>query len=373
MGWCVVRLPMKYKLVVDMKTSKGIVMSIRWIAPLLVLIFTASGIYVQGRMLPTDLCVDGTITPSESSILSDMQFTHQENPYILMNLSPECRYVIAVFKVSTAPEDERLFVGWDITVGNKMFEYIRPRITNNQIPVFHWNSDESEVLVGASHVTYKGDSFPIATYPFHLWKLNTGESYVLRCDGDYCLDPFFRHAIWDDHHNWVWSTGPTGAVAFDRNSGLVVDSYPNPPWDGGHYDFMYGHSIIFSDDMSHIIVYFDSNSAAGLTVWDINQHRAYPVYVANFLGGDIALSPNNRYLAVGYLAIRVWDLHNLESAYEDRLPIYRHEGPLPNHYSYLGDINELRFINNSIIETRVLREIQLWDLHTGELIEPESE
>lgn len=350
----------------------------KWIVILMLYIFAVLNVYGQNRSLPAILCgVNGSVTPSEAIILDDIQIVDQENPFMLMDLSPQCRYVIAMFKVSTAPEDERLFIAWDILTGSRIFEYIRPRITQNQIPVIHWNEDESEVLVGASHVTRAGDAFPIATYPFHLWKISTGESYVLDCNAGYCLEPFIRSAIWDDYHNWVWSTGATGAVAFDRNSGLVVNSYPNPPWDGGHFDFMYGHHILFSDDMSHVIVYFSANSAAGLTVWDINQHRAYPVFVENYLGKGnskkIALSPDNRYLAVGHFAIRVWDLHNLEPAYEDRLPIYRHEGPVPISGIFGGEITQLRFINNSIIQTTANgSEIQYWDLHTGELIDPES-
>lgn len=335
----------------------------KWIAILILLILTALPVSAQGRELPTDICFDNSVSPAEASILSEIESIHIVNPYMLWDLSPSCRYVIAMFRVASAPEDERQFVGWDIQTGSLIFDYIRPRTTQNQIPVFHWNPEETEVLVGASHVTYLGDSFPIATYPFHLIKPASGEAHVLRCDGDYCLDPFFRSAIWDDHHNWIWSTGPTGVVAFDRNTGLVVNSYPNPPWDGGHYDFWYGHHFFFSEDKSHIVVYFQARSAAGLTVWDVGQHRAYPI-PANYLGSyaAVALSPDNRYLAVGGLAIRVWDLQNLEPAYEDRFPIYRHEGPFAN-------IGCLQFVDNTIIETRSADGVQLWDLHTGELIE----
>ncbi|MEO1439007.1 MAG: hypothetical protein AAFV33_01310, partial [Chloroflexota bacterium] len=70
------------------------------------------------------------------------------------------------------------------------------------------------------------------------------------------------------------------------------------------------------------------------------------------------LSLDNRYLAAGYDAIRVWDLQNLPAAEAERLPIYRHGGPQ-------ALINELRFADNGVIETVSADGVQQWDLHTG--------
>lgn len=337
----------------------------KWLAIVIVLILTILPVLAQGRELPTNLCgEDDVVTDIEAIILADIEAIHAGNPYILMDRSPQCLYVIGMFQVATAPDDERLIIAWDVNDGGRVIEYIRPKLNFSQVPQFLWNPSETEVVIGSVPQRIGLGNSP-AQHPFHLWKLDTDEGFVLQCGVENCLSPLFRRIIWDDTHNWLWTGSLYGMVAYDRDTGYVTYSYENPPWEG--YISIWGHSVVFSDDMSHVIIYFDTNSSAGLTVWDINQYQAYPVYIDDFVSrhGSIALSPDNRYLAIGFRAIRVWDLQNLEPAYEDRFPIYRHEGPFAN-------IGFLQFVDNTTIETRSADGVQLWDLHTGELIESAS-
>jgi WD40 repeat protein len=96
---------------------------------------------------------------------------------------------------------------------------------------------------------------------------------------------------------------------------------------------------------------------------------ATPVYVGDIAGayiieGDrhpVALSPDNRYLVVGYDALRVWDLTSLAPAFEERLTIYRHGGPE-------SLITNLRFVDHGVVETTSNDGVQWWDLHTGEFV-----
>ena len=107
-----------------------------------------------------------------------------------------------------------------------------------------------------------------------------------------------------------------------------------------------------------------------VTVWDIDRFTAYAINVEGFglpytedrSCDPLALSPDNRYLVIGSAAIRVWDLQNLPAVFEDRLPLYRHEGPVSR-------IGCLYFIDNTTIETISSDGIQRWNLHTGELID----
>jgi WD40 repeat protein len=75
----------------------------------------------------------------------------------------------------------------------------------------------------------------------------------------------------------------------------------------------------------------------------------------------IALSPDGRYLVVGWYALRVWDLNNLPANFDDRQPIYRHEGPIKV-------ITAVRFIDSQTIETTSGEGVQRWNILTGEAV-----
>ena len=345
----------------------------KWIAILILLILTALPVSAQGRELPTDLCgTADVVTDIEASVLADIQAIHSGNPYILINRSPQCRYVIAMFQVATDPEFERLFVMWDMNTGGRLFEFARRRTGDREVPFFRWNAELSEVVVGGwSNRGFLHDG--TVRPPMNLLKLSTFEHVELDCDirATTCVVPDSRDIYWDDDRNWLFMAGSNGVVAFDRNSGQVARLLLNLPWT------LYGRYLnkyFLSDDEAFAVIYVTSGTVDYLTVWDINSYQSYPVHVDGFVPlsrcrdrstTSVDLSPDNRYLAIGFRAIRVWDLQNLEPAYEDRFPIYRHEGPFAN-------IGCLQFIDNATIETRSADGVQLWNLHTGELIESDS-
>lgn len=70
------------------------------------------------------------------------------------------------------------------------------------------------------------------------------------------------------------------------------------------------------------------------------------------------LSPDERYLALSFSTIRIWDLQNLPTKFKDRKPIYR----LP--YGYIHGY-ESRFISPSVIEIIEHNKTILFDLSTG--------
>jgi len=333
----------------------------RWILCLLGFILLTIPISAQRLNLPTDICDDDVVTPSEATILEEIKAIHNATPYSLHDTSPSCRFVIVMFDVSN---NERQFIAWNVYGGDRLFDYVRPRQTNYEVPIIHWNTQESEVLVGAWHDSvYPG--FDRASGPYHLWKLDGSSVVVMRCDTA-CVTPSFQSVTWDDSRNWLWTPGWSGAVAYNRETGQVARSFYNPPWDGGLVEPGGGHGYRFSDDGTHVIVASTSSTVDTITVWNIDRYIPFAVNAKTFVPLAFDLSPDNRYLALGFRAIRVWDLKNLASVYEDRLPIYRHEGPFAN-------IAGLRFVDETTIETRSAEGIQLWDLHTGELISSENE
>jgi WD40 repeat protein len=78
---------------------------------------------------------------------------------------------------------------------------------------------------------------------------------------------------------------------------------------------------------------------------------------------QIALSPDGRYLVVGKEVLRVWDLANLPEKFEDRLPVYRYDGPE-------RIIHALHFVSNEVVETTTLDGTQQWNILTGEQVSP---
>jgi hypothetical protein len=294
--------------------------------------------------------------------------------------SPNCRYLAGVLTSSQYVSSRAIgrsgsspsLIIWDSETDERVFVSDYWRYSN-----FHRQS--------GGQVFWKPDSTAALIVPFsrdfrslggrgegELWFSSSGESISLEDmqDTDYLVPrATFVQVYWDDARNWLWSSSSAGVVAFDLSSGSQVLDLRNPPWIEEYWQVPQSR-FTFSEDGTKVVLYtiaeHGSGGAAALTVWDLTSMTGTPVYMgdiagAYITGGDrhpIALSPDNRYLAVGYDALRIWDLTSLPAAYEDRLPIYRHGGPD-------SIIASVRFLNDSIIETTSNDGVQLWDLHTG--------
>jgi WD40 repeat protein len=287
--------------------------------------------------------------------------------------SPSCRYELGVYSIPELDELHRRIVIWDSYTQQIIINYIRPRENNRITMRWFWSPDEREFVIGGYFKSvYPGFSNPRGVY--QLWNLTNGTTINLQCPPEIDrIVPSFETFFWDNERNWLWVGSWEGVLAYDRLTGEVVRSFPNPPW-GGSIGYYAGHNYRFSLDGTHVVVIFDAGSGLNdaLTVWDINDGMSFPVNVEGFVthrmaspavsmsecASSIALSPDNRYLALGYTVIRIWDLENLQPAYEDRLPLYRHDGPEAN-------IRCLRFVDANTIETNSVLAIQRWDLHTG--------
>lgn len=216
---------------------------------------------------------------------------------------------------------------------------------------FMWQrSSNSNVRVGAlpiaeTHVTSSGDTY------YDYWNLFDRS--------------WFNQYYWDLKRGWLWGSGEGGVSAYDVNTAIEVRFFQNNSWAESRF--------VFSSDNSRVVVYSIAEPGsvrdAAITIYDIDSQASVAVNVEGFAAPEIplanyhpvALSADNRYLAVGYDAIRVWDIQNLPEKFEDRLPIYRHAGPK-------ALIQSLRFSDWGVIETNSKEGIQHWDLHTGAFI-----
>jgi hypothetical protein len=204
-----------------------------------------------------------------------------------------------------------------------------------------------------------------------LWRRDTNTSYRV---GQLPLDRYwslsrawFNQHYWDTARGWIWGSAIGGVSAYDVNTGAEVAFFVNhSSWTESRF--------VFSSDGTKVVIYsiaqYHSSGVAGVEVYDIVNMSSIQVNVEGFAAPAIppasdyhpvALSADNRYLVVGYDALRVWDIQNLPENIDERLPIYRHGGPDALVWS-------VRFSDWGVIETNGDEGVQHWNLHTGEFV-----
>jgi WD40 repeat protein len=122
-----------------------------------------------------------------------------------------------------------------------------------------------------------------------------------------------------------------------------------------------------SADDRYLLVYAFRGNPACVMVYDRDTGTVVAEVNAELRSAaaaeQIAISPDGRYLIIGRQVLRVWDLSALPEKFEDRLPIYRHDGPERN-------IHSVRFVTNEIVETATLDGLTQWNILTGEPVSP---
>jgi WD40 repeat protein len=149
-------------------------------------------------------------------------------------------------------------------------------------------------------------------------------------------------------------------MIYDLNTGAQIAALGNPEGCSPS-PTQFARSV----DDHFLLVYPMKGDPACVTVYN-QESRAVVAQVNAELRaaeepGQIAISPDGRYLVIGRQVLRVWDLTNQPEEMADRLPVYRHDGPD-------RIIHNLRFITNEIVETTTLDGVQQWNVLTGEQI-----
>jgi WD40 repeat protein len=344
----------------------------------------------QAQVLPRDDINNRRLVLVNWNTGDELKVLEENFPYEYdYRWSPNCRYLTgswnpgrteAVFhRISDAPPG---FIIWDTVSGARVaaktpgqfYDYLTDRTYS---PHIFWKPDSSMVAV-----TFWDDAWDAqggAYGPADLWNLATGQDLSLRSVNDWSDNELyprwttFFQVYWDDARDWLWVSALEGVVAFSLQTGADSAFFPNPPWGGSYYGVMDAppSCFVFSPDGTKVVVYtvaeHGSSRAAVVTIWDIATMTSTAVptgdiaapYITSGDASPVALSPDNHFLAVGYDAIRVWDLTALASAYEDREPTYRHTGPD-------ALISSLRFVDNTTFETIDIDGVrQRWDVTTG--------
>lgn len=323
----------------------------------------------QNRLQLVDWTTGNEVATLEEQLVGQFTFSW----------SPNCRYLAGVLTSdhyvtsweSWGGGDPSLVI-WDTNTYERVFISRYSRYINLQRGYggrVYWKPDSSAALIVPFSRDYRALG---GRGEGELWFANSGQSIPLDDENEtnyFVPRATFLQVYWDDARNWLWSSSGAGVVAFDISTGLQALDLRNPPWIERQRDVPQSR-FVFSVDGTKIVVYTiaenGSSDAAAVTVWDLHTMTGTPVYAGDIAGayitsGDrhpVALSPDNRYLVVGYDALRVWDLTELPEVYEERLPIYRHGGPD-------SMVTNVRFVDFGVIETTSNDGLQQWELHTG--------
>lgn len=271
--------------------------------------------------------------------------------------SPDCHYLVG-HSVGYDACTLGLIV-WDAVNGDQ--KLARDRFCDSLLggyPRSFWRTDTTAVLFTEWYNGWNSEGS--AGHRF-IWYTVSNHSVPLQVTGS---QPSFFQVYWDDARRWLWGSGDSGVVAFDTQTGTQVIDFQNPP-DAELFSYTTASSFAFSQDGSKVIVSGQSNvfgyERPAMTVYDIASGTSTQVNVERNGAGAVALSPDNRYLVMGYDAIRVWDLQNLPEKVEDRLPIYRHGGPE-------SVIRSIRFVDSTTLETTTDAGVTRWDVFSGAYI-----
>ena len=283
----------------------------------------------------------------------------QQLPYSFnIELSPDCRFYIGRSRIKDHCEPGLII--WEATTGTERLrrdDFCDTMLTS--YPLMRRNDDMSVAII-SEHLSR--DNMQGGGGQQFFWFPATNQQVSLkRAEGNYGMDADLRQVSWDVQRGWLWSSSYGGVVAFDIAGGEETLHYFNPVDASFALDGTSSY-FAFSPDGSQVIVYGQrsarNHTRPGMTVYDIATGYPTAVNIEANGAGEVAMSSDNRYLAMSYTAVRVWDLQNLPENVEDRLPDYRLANPTDTYY-----IGTIHFLDNNTIEASPGGETVTWTLH----------
>jgi hypothetical protein len=245
----------------------------------------------------------------------------------VLEWSPNCQYLITTQDGSG--------VLYDVVNGKRLasFDKLRGYSRNNPSAVF--DQTNTYFTVEAGGITY-------------LHKIQTGEIFPL-------IDDYFRVQYFDLTRGQLIGISDGKAVAFDLNNGARVTEFGN---------LLLGRNahMVISPDATTLAFTSDNRWTHVInrdTLARIDLNIGFYSYDRET---HMAISPNNRFLAIGATRVNVWDLQSLKPIAGDRMPT-AFNFPGPDRL-----IQDLHFLDDSTIETTTSSGSSYWNMMTGESI-----
>jgi len=272
--------------------------------------------------------------------------------------SPNCRYLVgSVWRDNDDPiysaQGETTI--WDAISGNIIATY--PDLARIRPHRIHWSPDSQRLIVESRFGAFLWNFFDntqvqLTTQSQQRWQLNLywdtgrGEVYILP----------YSYFISEDAvlvYNWLNGT----QIA-------RLDNSIN--------ETRFGYTITtYSIKDNLVFVYHAGGDGAHrqnpLTVWDRNTWQIIAQVNTGsngpYTGELIDISPDGRYLVIGFTTLRVWDLWNLPENFEERSFTYQH---LVDNRG----MQSVRFIDNVTVEMVLDNlSVQHRNVETGEIVE----
>jgi WD40 repeat protein len=245
----------------------------------------------------------------------------------VLEWSPNCQYLVT--------HQDQTGIIYDVLNGRRLAAFDNMRGYNRSNPSAVFDQTSTYLTIEAGGTTY-------------LHKLLTGETFPL-------IDRYFQVQYFDYVDEQLIAINRWEVAAYDLNNGAKVASF-------GDLNLFGNAHVVFSPDRTTLA--FSSNSRWAHV---INRDTLARIDVRiGFYNADrehtMALSPNNRYLAVGASRVDVWDLQNLQPIEEDSMPS-------AFHFSGPDDvIRYIHFVDSNIIEVITQEGASYWNMTTGEQV-----
>jgi hypothetical protein len=263
-----------------------------------------------------------------------------------------------VHEVETSLPDTRIY-GWSPNC-----HYFVAQVKDQGTVI--WDATTFKRVLSPFHITAEPGSYKYYFAPFIIWSVDDAyavlqgdeETYLWRSK-DAALIPLSAHVPTGYGVYWDYGRGQViiGGSAFDLNTGVEKPFCQNR---GGH------NFVILNSGRLYVSVTFNPDGyydIDGLSVCDLDtlQNVTLDTSSGSIKPAQVALSADGRYLVVALETIRVWDLHHLVPAKNERQPDYQYPGPKAR-------VSSVRFVNASTLETVSASGVQRWDLTTGKFI-----
>ncbi len=246
----------------------------------------------------------------------------------VLEWSPSCQYLVT--------HQDGAGVFYDVVNGRQIASFPRMRGYSRRDP---------------SVVFDQGSRFAYVEADGQTFLLNLGNGQASRMT-DYVFDLLY----WDFDRNQIIGLADSEVAIFDLATGAKVTSF-------GDLNLGRRPGMVFSPDRSWLAFHSDNrlvnviNRDSGARV-DINVD--YYIYDRESI---LAISPGNRWLAIGGWRVNVWDLQNPPGDVSTRTQhSYNFDGPA-------NRILDIHFMDNGVIETITTgNNKSYWNMTSGEAV-----
>jgi WD40 repeat protein len=247
----------------------------------------------------------------------------------VLDWSPNCQYLIT--------HQDGTGIIYDVVNGGRLASFDDMRGYDRQDPSAVFDQTNTYVTIEAGGITY-------------LHHLLTGETDVL-------ADHYFQVQYFDYNREQLIGIGDDEVAVYNLNGGAKIASF------GDLNLSVYAHMAMSPDGttlaFSSTIPWVYVINRDTLTRTDL-----YVGFSRYYLQGRIAISPDNRYLAVGTTEVKVWDLQNLQAIDGNQMP---------TTFAFAGPedvIDDLHFVDGNILETiSTTGDTSDWNMITGEQVD----